>query len=157
MGKRGPAPKPTALRLLHGDQRCRTNLAEPQPLPVALVRPDWLSPLAAEEWDRVAPHLEAMGTARATDQAALAAYCESYARWRVLVSLAAKSPPVLDRNRDGERIVVKNPVYSQVRDASAELRVMAREFGLTPSARAGLRVELVSADQGAERYFTGTT
>jgi P27 family predicted phage terminase small subunit len=155
MGRRGPAPKPTSLRLLHGDRSSRINHAEPQPLDVPIVRPDWLSPVAAAEWDRLAPHLASMGTVKATDEPLLAAYCESYARWRRLADLAAHSNPILNRGSDVEPIWVKNPIFAQVRDATAELRVLAREFGLTPSARAGLRVTVVSAAP-VERLFTGS-
>jgi hypothetical protein len=31
MGKRGPAPKPTNLRVLHGEKPYRINQAEPKP------------------------------------------------------------------------------------------------------------------------------
>ena len=155
MGRRGPAPKPTNLRVLHGDKPSRINLDEPQPLDVPILRPNWLSTVAMAEWDRLAPHLASMGTVKATDEAVLAAYCESYARWRRLADLAAHSNPILNRGTEAEPIWVKNPIFSQVRDATAELRVLAREFGLTPSARAGLRVTVVSAAP-VERLFTGS-
>jgi phage terminase small subunit len=69
--------------------------------------------------------------------------------------LAAKSPPIWKRGEDlgGNPIYVKNPLYAQVRDATSELRGMLREFGLTPSARSGLRVD-VTIREAAERLFT---
>src|SRR5262245_53672168 len=145
MGRRGPAPETTRLKLIKGTKPYRINTNEPQPLALAINRPEWLSPLAGEEWDHVAPHLVAMGTITDADLAGFAIYCEAVARWRRLAELVAQSPPVV--NRDGA--VVKNPVYAQVRDAAAEVRLWAREFGLTPSARAGIRVEVaVSGDAG---------
>jgi phage terminase small subunit len=37
--------------------------------------------------------------------------------------------------------VVRNPAVAQQRDAALMVRSFAREFGLTPSARAGIKVE----------------
>lgn len=148
MGQRGPAATPTKLKLLRGNPGRRPiNDAEPEPLPGPMARPPWLSKLAAEEWDRVAPHLEAMRTVTAADVTALAVYCEAVARWRQLAEVVASSPPVI-RNRESG-ILVKNPAYSQIRDAAIEVRMFAREFGLTPSARAGIRVDHYHHPQGA--------
>ena len=104
-------------------------------------------------WDALAPDLDLMGTTKVTDSVALAALCETYGRWRKVNELAAKTPPVFRRHRDGEDVFVKNPLYSQVRDATNELRIMLREFGLTPSARAGLHVDLTISN-GVDRLFT---
>lgn len=139
MGKRGPAPKPTALRLLHGDQPKRINTREPQPLDVPVSKPHWLSPLAEEEWDRLAPHLVAMGTFKATDEAVFAAYCEAVGRFRRLAEVAARTAPLI-KGREGT--MVKNPVYAQLTAVETTIRILAREFGLTPAARAGIRVDL---------------
>jgi P27 family predicted phage terminase small subunit len=151
MGRRGPAPEPTRLKLIKGTKPYRINTNEPVPLDRAINRPEWLSTLASEEWDRIAPHLVAMGTVTDADLSGFAIYCEAVARWRRLAELVAASPPVV--NRDGA--VVKNPVYAQVRDAAAEVRLWAREFGLTPSARAGIRVEHVIGGEGGARLLTG--
>jgi P27 family predicted phage terminase small subunit len=137
MGKRGPAPAPTRLKLLKGTEPRRINTDEPRPLPGPAERPGWLSKRAAEEWDRVEPHLRAMGTLTDADTTALAVYCEAVARWRGLAEVVANSPPVITR----DKVLVKNPAYSQIRDAAIEVRMYAREFGLTPSARAGIRVD----------------
>jgi P27 family predicted phage terminase small subunit len=138
MGKRGPAPKPTNLRLLHGDKEARINRAEPKPRDLPPGRPAWLSPLAAEEWDRVAPDLARMGTAKAIDATGLAAYCEAVARFRAASDLEAHRQPIII-DRDGRPRM--NPAVRVARDASYEMRVWAREFGLTPSARSPLRIE----------------
>jgi P27 family predicted phage terminase small subunit len=146
---------PTKLRLLRGDHPERVNRAEPQPAGLPVVKPDYLSAEAAAKWDELAPHLESMGVLSAADVDLLAAYCECWARWCRLVVLAAKSPPVFNRGGEGaEAVLVRNPVWSQVRDAEGALRVLGREFGLTPSARAGLRTPGGPGDPG-ERLLTG--
>jgi P27 family predicted phage terminase small subunit len=139
MGRRGPAPKPTNLRLLHGEHRpSRINGAEPQPRDVPPVRPGWLTSAAAEEWDRVVPDLAAMGTAKNCDATCLGAYCEAVARLRTASAIVAKAGLVL---RDDSGAIHKNPAVAQARDASADVRLWAREFGLTPASRQPLRVE----------------
>jgi P27 family predicted phage terminase small subunit len=158
MGARGPAPKPTRLRVLHGDHPERVNRREPQPARLPVVMPEWLSPVAAGKWGDLAPHLEAMGVLSAADVDVLAAYCECYARWRRLVELVVQSPPVFRRRAGGDdpdaTVLVRNPLWSQVRDAEAALRVLAREYGFTPSARSGMRAEAGLAG-AAERLLNG--
>jgi P27 family predicted phage terminase small subunit len=152
VGGRGPSAKPTAIRVLHGDEKRRINLNEPQPnsaLPITC--PEWLSEYAKEEWHRLEPHFVSMGILKGTDQASFALYCEAFARWRQLLLASHKSPPVFKSER--HEGFVKNPIYSQLKDAAVELRLMLREFGLTPSARAGIRVT-VTNPQPAERLFT---
>jgi P27 family predicted phage terminase small subunit len=136
MGRRGPAPKPTALRVLHGEKPYRINHAEPRPLLESPLRPDWLSPHATAEWDRITPDLEHMGVAWSVDSTALACYCESVARLRAALSVVAEYGLTVD-GEDGRP--VKNPAVAMARDASNDVRVWAREFGLTPASRVGLR------------------
>jgi P27 family predicted phage terminase small subunit len=141
--------------VLHGERKSRLNPNEPMPRNLPLTRPDWLSDEARNLWDLLLPDLEVMGTVKVSDWPALAALCETWSRWRKLNDLCARTPPLFNRGRDadGNPIIVKNPAYSQARDVTAELRFMLREFGLTPSARAGLRVEL-SLDGAVDRLFT---
>jgi len=160
MGARGFPARPTKLKLLRGDHPERINLNEPRPADLPVVAPPWLSEVAAVKWADLAPHLEAMGVLTGADVDMLAAYCECYARWHRLVQMAAKSPPVFQRKgRETEPgqfevVFVKNPLWGQTRDAEAALRVMAREFGLTPSARSALQAGSRDGYHG-ERLLTG--
>jgi P27 family predicted phage terminase small subunit len=146
---------------LHGDHPERVNRDEPQPPDLPVVMPPWLSQEAQRKWREVAPALDFMGVLTVVDVDMLAAYCECFARWRRLVTMAAKSPPVFQRKgrqgddgAEAETVLVKNPLWGQVRDAEAALRVMAREFGLTPSARSALH-NADSAGYHGERLLTG--
>ena len=156
MGARGPAAMPTKLRILRGGVHPeRINLEEPVPADLPLDKPVWMTAAGSAKWDELVPHLVAMGVVTAADVDALTAYCECWARWQKLVLLAARTPPVFRRGGEGEDMVmVKNPVWSQVRDAEAMMRMWAREFGFTPSARSGLRVGQRIGDL-AERLLTG--
>jgi phage terminase small subunit len=71
-----------------------------------------------------------------------------------LAETAARSDPLIESNRDGFSMV-KNPIMAQVRDASAELRLWCREFGLTPAARASIHAdERSSLDVGPARLLS---
>jgi P27 family predicted phage terminase small subunit len=89
-----------------------------------------------------------MRTLTGADTMGLAVYCEAVARWRQIALVVASSPPVIQIEGG---LLVKNPAYSQIRDAATEVRVWAREFGLTPSARAGIRVDVHHHDAGDAR------
>lgn len=153
MGARGRPPKPTALRLLHGEtDKRRLNPDEPTPPDEIVVRPDWLSPPAAEEWDRLAPHLISMGVLTVVDLMMFAVYCETAATARRLNQARATTAPVMrEPDRNGRH--PRNPIYAQCRDVNDQLRILAREFGFTPSARSGIRVEHHVVG-GAERLLS---
>lgn len=147
--------------MLRGDHPERVNRNEPQPSDLPVVMPPWMSDAAKRKWGELAPQLDFMGVLTVVDTDMLAAYCECFARWQRLVSMAAKSPPVFRRqgkraDEDGEpeTVLVKNPLWGQVRDAEAALRNLAREFGLTPSARSALHGGNAGAADG-ERLLTG--
>lgn len=151
MGRRGPAPSPTSLRVLKGDRPYRINQAEPKPRDRPPERPAWLSVKAAAEWERIIPDLTAMGTAKAVDAMGLAAYCEAVALMETLAELVTRAGPLLI-GRDGN--AHKNPAVSQLRDASAAVRMWAREFGFTPAARQPLKVEIDHHGLSAERLLS---
>jgi P27 family predicted phage terminase small subunit len=137
--------------VLKGDKPYRINTAEPRPRDEPPGKPSWLSPKAAAEWDRVAPDLAVMGTAKAVDAMGLAAYCEAVALMVTLAEVVAQSGPLLV-GRDG--LAHKNPAVAQLRDASAAVRMWAREFGFTPAARQPLKVEVGHHGLRAERLLT---
>jgi P27 family predicted phage terminase small subunit len=87
-----------------------------------------------------------MGIVSEADTSGLAVYCEAVSRWRRLATEAADAPTYLP----GERGAIKvNPIFRAEQNAATVVRILAREFGLTPSARAGIRVEhVIRGDAG---------
>jgi len=102
-----------------------------------LERPSWLSDAASAEWDRVAPALRKLGMAEPADETALAAYCEAVARLRIASDIVMRTG-LVGRDKDTGALK-RNPAVALARDASYEVRMWAREFGLTPAARLLLR------------------
>ena len=104
--------------------------------PDALPRcPAHLSPVAAKEWRRLAKPLYDMGVLSTTDRGALAAYCQSWARW-VEAEEKLKETPILIRTPSG--YAQQSPWLSI---ANKQLDLMGRymsDLGLTPVARARL-------------------
>jgi P27 family predicted phage terminase small subunit len=162
MGKRGPAPKPTKLKILNGNPGKRPlNDAEPEPTPGASM-PDWLSPSAKAEWKRIIVELKLHGLVTRLDRAALAAYCQAYAelKWATttldkegrIVAVYAHTEAgdiLLDSKRKPVAESYKpHPAVKLQRDAFARVKAFLAEFGLTPSSRT--RVHAAPRDRRAD-------
>lgn len=118
----------------------RVNEREPRPHPLEVVPepPAHLDAVGREVWEDLLPSLHAAGVVSAWDLVTFAVFCE-------LVSIERQSAELvraglLTRGRR-DRLVM-NPAWRILRDCVAQLRTYAREFGLTPSARSGLVVEV---------------
>ena len=122
---------PANVKALRG---VRPSKIHPEPVPRALGLdpPSWLSAAARAVWDDTEPDLDAMGLSRRADSQAFAAYCTAAA-------LVAKLGEVLPAT-EGE--------LRRWRIAAAELRAWAREFGLSPAARQGIRGQIPPPDPG---------
>lgn len=138
MGRRGPAPKPTRLRVLEGSNGRNVGhrplpVREPQPAMRMPACPDWLPEEAKQTWREEAPRLYRSQLLTEIDGAALARYC-------LLDATLRKAQAVLDakgftvttpsgyKQQRPEVAIVKSTLYL--------LRQYAAEFGMTPSARA---------------------
>jgi P27 family predicted phage terminase small subunit len=98
---------------------------------------------AADVWWRVAPELHRLGLLTVVDVAPLAAYCVSYAHWRLaeetLGKMAERDPinsALLVKSGDGN--LRRNPMVKIANDAARDMLTFASEFGLTPVARSRL-------------------
>ncbi len=132
----GRPPKPTVLRVLEGNRGKRPLRKEPKATGVPEC-PTWLSREAKVEWRRVVPALMTMGLVGGIDQAALAAYCQSWARWRGLEEALDGDPT--DRN-----------LHLMASKAKGDLRSFLIEFGLTPVSRSRMASPAGSADDSLE-------
>ncbi len=105
--------------------------------------PAHLSDAARKEWRRLATPLHEAGILTLADRAALAAYCQAYARWVEAEEKLAETPTLL-KTPNGH--VQQSPWLSV---ANKQLELMGRymsELGLTPSARTRLGLEGAGAE-----------
>ncbi len=123
MGQRGRAPKPTKLRILHGDRADRINRNEPRPPNRPISPPAWLTGKARERFEQMAPELREKAGVSVWDADTFAILCdlvERYSDSKTTDSAAARLAP--------------------------QIRQYAREFGLTPASRVGLHVSPIGRD-----------
>ena len=83
---RGRKPKPTNLKILNGNPGKRPlNKKEPKPkvTPSGPYCPRWPESYAKDEWQRISKELKGLGLLTDIDVTAMAAYCQTYKRWRV--------------------------------------------------------------------------
>lgn len=133
MAGRGPAPKPTPLKVLAGNPgHQKLNRSEPKPRPVAPRCPAWLDKEAKKEWRRVAPELERLGLLTVVDMAALAGYCQSFSTWKTAAEAIAEKGLTYEAANGNIR---QRPEVVIANKALAEVRQFCQQFGLTPSAR----------------------
>jgi P27 family predicted phage terminase small subunit len=152
MGKRGPRPKPTALRVLHGDRRDRINTDEPIPAP-GLPQCPSADPDVRAVWDYTVAQLAAMGCVTPADRDVLACYCEAVVTHRKASAILARSQ-VLIRSKAESGTLVRNPALQAQRDAATLIARYAQHFGLSPSARSEIRQGGTrSHAPSAERYL----
>jgi P27 family predicted phage terminase small subunit len=140
----GRKPKPTALKALAGNPGKRPlNKSEPHFTGTPSC-PSWLNKEAKKEWKRVVAELSALDMLRGVDTAALAAYCQSYARWRSAEQMVEQegqtvAEPIL--NKQGELIghrVKRHPATTIAREAQAAMLKASSLFGFDPSSRSRL-------------------
>ena len=143
---RGRRPKPTAQKKLAGNPGKRAlNKNEPNFAGVPEC-PDWLTPLAKDEWQRVTGELSALNMLRSVDTATLASYCQSYARWQSAELIVEKEGQTVREpitNKSGDVVghkVKRHPATTIAKDEKAALHRAASLFGFDPSSRS--RIDL---------------
>ena len=136
--KGGQPPLPTKLKMVRGDRNSRIPKNEPQPDSLRLRAPKplaWMSADAKRVWSSLAKQLWQLGVLTEVDYDSFAVFCEAVVHHRQACRLVDASA-VLVADQHGN--LRKNPALQVVRDSASILRGMAQEFGLTPSARAGI-------------------
>jgi P27 family predicted phage terminase small subunit len=119
----------------------------------------WLHPQAIAEWHRIMVSLGSPDWIKPTDQGALAAYCQMYARWRQAEELldqegAVVDEPVLDKDKNATQFVTKkrHPAVLNSKDAVLIMAKLGSEFGFTPSSRTRVQVpQGEEAGEGAQK------
>jgi P27 family predicted phage terminase small subunit len=142
MGLRGPAPRPTALRVLEGNPSKRPlNRSEPKPRAKTPPCPDHLDELAKAEWKRLVRIIRHMRLLTEADYMALANLCQAYSRM-VKAERKLAEAGLLYKTQSG--YVQQSPLLSVINTSVETITKLCREFGLTPSSRS--RIQLMSSE-----------
>ncbi len=92
-------------------------------------------------WRHVVAEMRSTEVIRAADADVLRCYCEAVSQYQTAMRMLVSSSLLIQSR--GE--LVKNPLHQIVRDNRDAVRLFARELGLSPSARAGLNVQIGGA------------
>ena len=143
---RGPAPLPTALRVLSGSRR-PLNEDEPQPeKTLSLPHPPpevGEDPDALGAWYDLGQQLMGLGVLTEVDIDGFTALCMARSQY---FRLQRRANAMLDGQQptDNNRLTLAS-AFRMVHDAHLRYRDMMREFGLTPASRS--RVAAKKADK----------
>jgi P27 family predicted phage terminase small subunit len=161
MGRRGPRPEPTALKLLKGNPGKRPlNEREPKPSPGAPAAPAHLDEEAHREWDRVIVTLDQLGLVTTLDRAALAGYCQAWSRWVDAEMKLREYGAVLKSPTKG--VPLLSPYLTIANRALEQMRQFLSEFGMSPASRTRIGTDeppaptvprLTANGKKADRFF----
>ena len=132
MGKRGPKPKPTALRVLEGNPGRRPiNHEEPRPTgdPVC---PEHLCADAKAVWKQTMDSLPP-GMISAADAPLLAAFCEAASLHKRAVEVIGRERSLILRGRPMPHVMI-------ALEAARTQAPWATRLGLSPADRSGLKL-----------------
>lgn len=143
MGKPGPRPEPSNIVQLRGNPGKRTRPEEPKPAPVSSTEPPKEFDLSADAkklWKRLAPELDRVGLLTTVDVMLLAELCEEWAMARAARRSVRRGTGygVLTKDRTHGGEPRRHPGLLIARQHGAAVLAIAKEFGLSPSARVGL-------------------
>jgi len=142
MGLRGPAPKPSGIRVLEGNPAKRSLPAnEPRPLAAEPEMPGYLDREARREWKRLVPILLSMRVLTVADGVALASLCQAYS-----MLVQAHNAMQQATKGGGSGLLVKtpsgyvqqSPLIGIINSQVEIINRISREFGLTPASRTRL-------------------
>jgi P27 family predicted phage terminase small subunit len=150
MGARGPVGAPTKVKLLRGETRpSRVNYREPIPSSKLPKMPADMEEEAKVVWRRVIRTMGKTGVIRASHHDMLRGLCEAVADYNRAHAVLAMTGILVKGQHSGD--IVKNPAWQIVREARDQIRLYAREFGLSPSSQSGLSVEPEDAPYQANK------
>lgn len=98
--------------------------------------PDILTGPAREEWDRVVPQLYEAGLCAEVDQATLTLYCQAVGDWQTYREQMQKTGTLI---KAPNGFVMQSPLVAMANEAGRTVAKLAREFGMTSSARSSIQ------------------
>lgn len=147
-------PTPKKILQLRGSRQLYERKNEPEPtIPITLgPPPDWLPGEEARKyWQQIGTELHAAGIVTVLDKVALGLLVEAFVQY-----LEAKA--VIDREGTYQETnygLSAHPALREMRSARDALLKFMIQFGMTPSARAGIIARPPEEDKSsAKKFFT---
>lgn len=141
MSKKGRKPKPTALKKAQGNPG-RRPLPENEPQPNELDSmpraPSFLNVEGRKFWKKVGSELIDCGLLTKIDLPAFGMLCHAYQNCLEIHGKLEESGLIYSTPSGIER---PHPLWKIAKDEGRNLLNLAKEFGLTPSSRTGLKIE----------------
>ena len=140
MSRPGPPRTPTPILDARGSRVTLYDRGdEPIPDRTRPTCPTWLRKEGKRAWREIIPQLDDMGVLGKCDRNALARYCQTWARWREADDwLKANENICTSIDAQGNTVLKPHPYVGVASTLSEQLLRLEKQFGLTPSARAGL-------------------
>jgi P27 family predicted phage terminase small subunit len=152
MGKRGPPPKPLALKDLAGTRRSdreAPNVPEPEPgvpeLPANWGEDVPWGPMAVEEYFYMAPRLKAIGLLTEIDRPSFLLYCDAWGRWIYYRRRIGREGSLTRNPSTGA--LTRHPSTILAAQALTDLKRFLSLFGLSPADR----TKVSATKTGAEK------
>lgn len=157
MGKRGPRPEPTIIKMAKGNPGKRPlNKSEPKPPSDDITPPDWVTGVARSKWDQVVPKLIGMGVMTNADIDTIARYCTMHEQFVKYLEQVRRGLDVLVIRDDKGKVkyMQSTPAATMMTKLAASMLRIEQEFGLTPSARSGIATTQNKQQDDLEAFFT---
>lgn len=137
---KGRKPLPSIIKKLRGtDQPCRMNEKEPQPAPLPPDPPEHLSDRARGYWTEIFNLLANVGVLSEMDADSLVLYCENKAKWMEATDQINKEGYVITTPNG---FLAQSPWLQVQNKAFDQMFKLLTEFGMTPSSRTRIKIEL---------------
>lgn len=126
--------------------------ADPVPaVPAVPSAPSWLSAGGRDHWPAIAGDLHAAGLLTRVDVSTVGMLCDALAGYITLRDQLAEADPIVQ----GGRMQRAHPLIGSVKEARDSVITLARECGMTPKARRGLKIEAPAPKAGEIKPFGG--
>lgn len=156
MGRRGPPPQPTQLRVIRGNpSKAPLPEGEPKPEEDDGAPPPSLHGVALEKWNATVPILRSMGIWSAADRGTWERYCVVYSQWlrnREMCERAGEVIVFKTKDKNGNPYMQVSPFATQMYRAAEMLLRIEQQFGLTPAARTQVRIHARPEDDPFEAF-----
>lgn len=147
---RGPAPKPTAIRVAEGTFRADRHGDTVNAPPGVPAPPEWLSVDELEVWNHVvASLLEVEGLLARVDGEAIARYASDWCDWlRHKLMADEQSIAYSDSGTP-----FQHPAVGIRNRAHDRLRKFEEKFAMTPADRARIHLNVETPSEAAEKFL----